>query len=137
MQSSPSTIQDLVGEFLRRLGTADAEGVADLFADEIDWRVGGDPRLPWTGTRSRRSEIVPYFRTLWENLVPGASTTEVRSVLVSGDDAVVLGSFTHTAASTGRRYHTPAALHFTAEEGKLVRLHLYEDTFAVSRAYDG
>ncbi|HEX8360307.1 MAG TPA: hypothetical protein VF613_09375 [Longimicrobium sp.] len=56
------------------------------------------------------------------------------AVLYSGDDPVVLVHFAHTAASTRRRFQTRAAPHFTASAGKLVRLHPYEDTFAVSGA---
>jgi hypothetical protein len=71
MTASSPTIEILVGEFLQRLGAADVDGLAELFAERIPWSVPGDPRLPWTGDRSRRSDVAPYFHGLWHALVPG------------------------------------------------------------------
>ncbi|MEH0935786.1 nuclear transport factor 2 family protein [Micromonospora psammae] len=130
------SVRETVGTFFRLLGEGDADRVADVFAEEIDWLVPGDERLPWVGRRSRREEVPEYFKLLWPALVAGASEITFDKVLVDGADAVALGHFTHTAKATGRRFSTPVAFHFTVADGKLVRLHLYEDTYAVSRAMD-
>jgi ketosteroid isomerase-like protein len=106
-----------------------------LFADEIDWYVGGNSALPWTGSRSRRSDVAAYFRTMWPHFETGKSTASLSQVIYAGDDAVVLATFAHTAASTGRRFATPVAMHIRASEGRVTRFHLYEDTWAVSQAF--
>jgi ketosteroid isomerase-like protein len=47
----------------------------------------------------------------------------------------MFGTFTHTAASTGRSWNTPVAMHLEVADGKIVKLYLYEDTWAVSKAF--
>jgi len=130
------TTEAVTTEFLRRLSVQDAHGLGELFADEIDWNVPGDANLPWTGRRSRRDQVPEYFAALWGALVPGESTAAVDKVVIDGAEAVVLGGFVHTAGSTGKRFETPVALHLTVADGKIVRLHLYEDTLTVSRAFE-
>ena len=39
------------------------------------------------------------------------------------------------AAPTGKRFDTDVAMRLTVSGDKLVRLHLYEDTWAVARAF--
>jgi len=129
------TTEELVASFMNRLGERDAEGIGELFADEIDWYVPGSEALPWTGSRSRREQVAEYFRALWSAFVAGQSTATVGKVVIGGDDAVVFVSFSHTVAKNGRRLQTPAALHLTIANGQIVRMHLYEDTLAVHEAF--
>lgn len=136
MSDSPSSTAELVSTFLQRTTEGDADAIAALFADDVDWYVGGDPRLPWTGRRRRRQEVADYFRTMWPHFAPGQSRTTLEKVLVSGDEAVVLATLSHVAASTGRSFTTPAAMHIATRDGRIVRLHLFEDTLAVSRAFE-
>ena len=130
-----SDVQSVVATFLERLADADADGLAELFAETVDWMVPGDPALPWTGRRTRRADIAPYFRTLWSHLEAGASRVELERIVVDGNDAVVLLSFSHVAEATGRRFTTAAAIRLTVDTDRITRLHLYEDTWAVSQAW--
>jgi hypothetical protein len=129
------TTEELMASFMGRLGEQDADGIGELFADEIDWYVPGSKALPWTGPRSRRKHVAEYFRTMWPAFVPGQSTATVDKVVINGDDAVVFSSFSHTVAKNGKRLNTPAAMHLTIANGQIVRMHLYEDTLAVHEAF--
>jgi ketosteroid isomerase-like protein len=129
------TTEELMASFMGRLGEQDADGIGELFADEIDWYVPGSKALPWTGPRSRREHVAEYFRTMWPAFVPGQSTATVDKVVINGDDAVVFSSFSHTVAKNGKRLNTPAAMHLTIANGQIVRMHLYEDTLAVHEAF--
>jgi hypothetical protein len=124
-----------MASFMDRLGERDAEGIGELFADEIDWYVPGSEALPWTGSRSRREQVAEYFRTMWPAYVPGQSSATVDKVVIHGDDAVVFSTFSHTVIKNGRRLNNPAALHLTIANGQIVRMHLYEDTLAVHEAF--
>ncbi|MFP3713852.1 nuclear transport factor 2 family protein [Puerhibacterium sp. TATVAM-FAB25] len=131
-----SSTAEITNAFLQRLGEQDAEGIGELFAEEIDWLVRGDRELfPWAGPRSRKSEVPGYFRDLWAALVPGKSVVAVEAVVVDGDEAVVFGAFDHVAASTGRPFHTDVALRLTVIDGAITRLRLFEDTAAVAAAF--
>ncbi len=121
--------------FFGRLAARDPEGMGEYFAEEIDWYVPGDTALPWIGHRSRRTEVADYFRTMWPHFESDKSTASVEKLIVSGNDAVMLGTFSHTAASTGRSFTTPVAMHLAVEGDKIVKLYLYEDTWAVSKAF--
>ena len=133
--SDQKTTERVVASFMDRLGHRDAEGIGELFADEIDWYVPGSDALPWTGSRSRREDVADYFRTLWPAFVPGQSMATVDRLVIDGDDAVVISRFSHVVAKNGRRLNTPAALHLTIANGQIVRMHLYEDTLAVHEAF--
>jgi uncharacterized protein len=124
-----------VANFLDRLGARDAEGIGELFADDIDWFVSGSQSLPWTGARSRRKEVAEYFNTMWPAFVSGQSTVALETVVIDGGDAVIFVTFGHTVAKNGKRFTTPAALHLTVEKGQIMRMHLYEDTLAVYDAF--
>ena len=121
--------------FLRRLSVGDADGLSELFSDEIDWFVPGSKLLPWTGHRFKRNEVSEYFKTMWPHFVPGKSESVIENILISGNDAVVFARFRHSVANTGRSFETEVALHLTVRNDKLVRMHFYEDTKAVYDAF--
>jgi uncharacterized protein len=129
------TTGELMASFVERLGKQDAEGIGELFADEIDWYVPGSETLPWTGRRFLREHVAEYFRTMWPAFAPGQSSATVEKILIDGADAVLFSHFTHTVARNGKRLNTPAALHLTIADGQIVRMHLYEDTLAVHEAF--
>ncbi|MFF1570567.1 nuclear transport factor 2 family protein [Streptomyces sp. NPDC058293] len=83
--------------------------------------------MPWTGPRTKRSEVADYFRTLGANIVPEKNVDDIEALLVDGDHAVMLGRFTRVAKGTGRTFMTPIAMHLQVAGGKIVKLHLYEE----------
>ncbi|KUM99406.1 ketosteroid isomerase [Streptomyces yokosukanensis] len=136
--STDTDISRAVAEqFVDRLGQQDQDGIQELFAPEIDWHVPGSDRLPWTGRRTRREDVAPYFTTMWPHYVPGKSQVVRERTIVEGGDVMLLATFSHTIAASGKRFTTPAALHLVIEDGRIVRMHLYEDTLIVDQAFHG
>lgn len=68
-------------------------------------------------------------------LKPGQSVVSVETVVTDGEEAVIFAMFDHVAAPTGRSFHNDVAMRLTVTEGKIVRMHLYEDTAAVAAAF--
>jgi ketosteroid isomerase-like protein len=135
MPSSATTLATLQ-ELVARLGRFDADAVAEVFAETIDWDVPGATRVPWTGRRSKRHEVAEYFQTLWSTCDTAQADNTVHQVLLDGADSVALGTFAQTVRATGRRITTPVALHITVDDsGLITRLHLYEDSYAVAAAF--
>lgn len=131
-----SSTAETTNMFLKRLGAQDAEGLGELFAEEIDWVVRGNAALtPWAGRRHRRSEVPTYFRDLWTALVPGGSVVSIEAIVIDGEEAVIFAVFDHVAAPTNRPFHTDVAMRLTVTGGKVTRMHLYEDTAAVAAAF--
>jgi uncharacterized protein len=130
-----------VDELLRRVAAGDPEQIAQLYADEVDWRLDwpdGDysQTVPWIRHRSTRAGVAEHFRLLAEHQVPGESSLRVDAVLVDGADAVVLGEVSHTAKPTGRPYTAAFALRLTVVDGQVTRFQVYEDSLSVARAFD-
>jgi uncharacterized protein len=129
-----------VDELLRRIAAGDPEQIAQLYADQVDWRLDwpdGDyaQTVPWIRHRSTKAGVADHFRLIGEHHVPGESSARVSAVLVDGADAVVLGRIHRTAKPTGRRYTAAIALHLTVEDGLIRRFHVYEDSLSVARAF--
>ncbi|MBB4932256.1 hypothetical protein F4561_003076 [Lipingzhangella halophila] len=140
--SAPSTTRAVVEELLGRIGEGNPERIAELYAEQADWKLDwpeeehGRAGTPWIRHRSTRAGFAAHYRELAEHHVPGAAATEVERVLVDGDDAVVFGEIRQTARSTGRAYRARFALHLTVEDGLVTRQHVYEDSLAVAQAFE-
>lgn len=132
--------REMVDELLRRVAAGDPERIAQLFSEDVDWKLDwpeGDyaQTVPWIRHRSTRADVAENFRLIGEHHVPGESDARVHAVLVDGADAVVLGEIAHTAKPTGRSYVAAFALHVTVVDGLISRYHIYEDSLAVAQAF--
>ncbi|UPK73957.1 nuclear transport factor 2 family protein [Nocardioidaceae bacterium SCSIO 66511] len=131
----------LTEQLLALIGAGDAEGVAALHADHVDWKVNwpaaefGRSETPWIRSRSTRADIADLYRELGEYHVVGGLGTEIERILVDGDDAVIMGEFRQTAGATGRAYSSRFVMHVTFEDGLVIRNHMYEDSLAVAQAF--
>ncbi|QUH00664.1 nuclear transport factor 2 family protein [Saccharopolyspora erythraea] len=132
----------VVEELLRRIGESDPDGIAELYAEQCDWKLDwpesehGRTATPWIRHRSTRGDAAAHYRELAEHHLPERVATEIERVLVDGSEAVVLGEIRQTARSTGRPYRARFALHLTVEDGLVTRHHVYEDSLAVAQAFD-
>jgi uncharacterized protein len=129
-----AAVRETVESFFRLLGEGDADRVAELFADEVDWLIPGNEDLPWIGRRTHRGQIPEVIKIIGTLHVPGKSEASIDKIVVDGSDAVALGRFAHTVKSTGTAYSMLVAFHLTVENGRIVRMNMYEDTYLVSKA---
>lgn len=140
MTTTPTT-RTLVHGLLERIGSGDPERIAQMYAEHVDWLVNWPAaehqrtETPWIRPRSTRADMADLNRQLAEHHVPGEFDTQVETILVDGDDAVVLVEFRQTARPTGRAYRSRFVLHVTFENGLVVRNHVYEDSLAVAQAF--
>ncbi|MFF4423484.1 nuclear transport factor 2 family protein [Streptomyces sp. NPDC001549] len=138
----PTDTRAVVEELLRRIGEGDPERIAELYAEQGDWKLDwpeaehGRTATPWIRHRSTRADAAAHYRELAEHHVPEDAGTEVERILIDGTDAVVLGEIRRTARPTGRAYRARFALHLTVENGRVTRHHVYEDSLAVARAFE-
>ncbi|MFD3842545.1 nuclear transport factor 2 family protein [Streptomyces sp. NPDC058642] len=136
-----ATTRAVIEELLRRIGAGDPERIAELYAEQGDWKLNwpqdahGRPATPWIRPRSSRADAAAHYRELAAHHLPDQAATEIERILVDGADAVVLGEIRQTARATGRPYRARFALHLTVEDGLIVRHHVYEDSLAVARAF--
>lgn len=131
-----------VTELLGRIAAGDPDGIAEMYAEQVEWQLDWPPgdyaaTVPWIRPRSTRAGVAEHFRLIADHHVAAESGAEVTAVLVDGDDAVVLGTLRNTARSTGRSYVAAFALHLTVAGGLITRHHVYEDSLAVAQAFAG
>lgn len=134
MEKNTAQTESLITSFLQRVGGGDADAIAELFSDEVDWNVAGNSALPWIGQRSTKAEVSDYFRTMWGQFA-GPGSASVEQILIDGDSGVVFATISNASADTGRPFTTKVAMHFGTELNKITSMHLYEDSWAVSNAF--
>ncbi|MCX4747734.1 nuclear transport factor 2 family protein [Kitasatospora sp. NBC_01287] len=120
-------------EFFTRFGGGDRKGVLELFTDGTDWNVPGAANVPWTGRRSTPAEIDAFLENCYELVTTEAFAVD--QVIVDGENAIALGSFTHLVKATGKRFVSDYALHVRVVDGVIRTYHMFEDSHAASEAF--
>ncbi|MGC5040214.1 MULTISPECIES: nuclear transport factor 2 family protein [unclassified Streptomyces] len=134
--STPSAeaTRSAVRKFLELRLAGDTEGLAALFADEVDWVLAENPAVPWIRPRSTAAECAAQADELARYTVPEDARASVDTVLVDGADAVLLGHLAGTVRATGKSFSGPFALRLTVEDGRITRHHLYENSVSIAAA---
>ncbi|MFG3343538.1 nuclear transport factor 2 family protein [Streptomyces sp. NPDC048018] len=130
--ASPATTVTRLFPLLAEGRTAEA---AALFADSVSFSVPHPPGVPWVPEVDSADGMRTFFDLLRTHV--RAERFDLRQVLVDGDDVVLFGHMVSEVRTTGRTIDTAFALHTTVRDGRITRYHLYEDTYAVAKAYFG
>ncbi|MGW1883996.1 nuclear transport factor 2 family protein [Streptomyces sp. NPDC001970] len=133
MTATTTSTNETVDAFFGNFGEGNIPGVLDLFADKVDFRVLGAQEVPWTGARSTKEEISDFFGSF--GVLTGPEHFEVTNRIVQDEDAVVIANCVFGVQATGKKFHNHYALHFTVSAGKIVRYHMYEDSYAIHEAF--
>lgn len=135
----PPGTRAAVAEYLARCRAGDPDRIADLYADDVDWRVSWPdrvhPAVPWIRPRATRADVADHHRTFAAHCPPADGRVTVERVLVDGPDAVLFGTSEQRVAATGERFAMAFALRLTVEDGLITRHHMHEDSLAVVRAF--
>ena len=124
----------VIEAFLDRLGSRDLDGVLELYREPVDHAVHGSPLVPWLGQRSSKAQIREFLQLLRASCE--LERFAVEKILVDGNESVVLGEFAYRVKKTGRRFASAFALRMTvSEDGKIVRHHMHEDSYAIHMAF--
>lgn len=122
---------------VQRLFPLLAEGksaeAAALFADSVSFSVPHPPGVPWVPEVDSAEGMRTFFELLRTHVQ--AKEFDLRRVIADGDDVVLFGRMVSEVKKTGRDIDTAFALHTTVRDGRITRYHLYEDSYAVAKAY--
>ncbi|MER7664873.1 MULTISPECIES: nuclear transport factor 2 family protein [unclassified Streptomyces] len=111
------------------------EEAAALFADSVSFSIPHPPGIPWVPEVDSAEGMRTFFELLQTHVQP--KEFDLRHVISEGDDVVFIGHMVSEVKKTGRDIDTGFALHTTVRGGRITRYHLYEDTYAVAKAYFG
>ena len=128
---------DTVMAFMSAMGTGDMEAMSSLMADDMVWHNEGDKTLPWIhGNINGKEAIFEFLPVFSTNLQ--TTKWENTDAFASGDTVAVFGVMAATATKSGQSTGDfTFALRAKVRDGRLVLWHWFEDSFAVSLAYQG
>ncbi|MDJ1138307.1 nuclear transport factor 2 family protein [Streptomyces iconiensis] len=133
--SASEDTRSVVEEFLRRVGEGDAERIAALFAEEVDWMIADNPVVPWIRPRQTREDVAAHFTELAAGVAALAGGGRPVDVLVvDGTEAVITGTLSGRVRATGKEFSTPYALRLSVQNGELTRYYIFEDSLKIAAA---
>jgi ketosteroid isomerase-like protein len=127
--------QQLIEQFLQHVGENNPEKIASSFAENIDWYIFESSYQPWTGKRSKRSELPELFNTLFSAFIPGQEKFEINKLFVDGNEAALFGSSGRVVKATGKSFDTPFCMRFTLENELITKFFMYEETRLIEKAF--
>ena len=135
-EQDAAATRSVVEMLLKRLGEGDIGGVAELYADKVDWSLSWpegpqSDAVPWIRNRTTRSDVQQHFATIAEYNCPSGQGTSVSEIVVSGADVFITGIIRNESVQTRRHYAARFALHLRVIDDLVVQHHVYEDSLAV------
>ncbi len=108
----------------------------DLIADEIEWWVAGPPAfLPWAGAFHGPEGVRRWFEILGGALE--YDQFEPRELIAQAENVVEVIYGAGRVKETGRRFESDIARIWTIQDGKVIRVRSYYDTYAYVAALHG
>lgn len=122
--------------FLQTLAEKNPELIASCFAENIDWYIFESPKFPWTGSRTKRTEVATVFKTLFSYFVDGKEQFVMDSFMVDGNEAAIFAKLGRRFKKTNRDFLMHIAIHIKVENGLITRFYLYEQTPVLEKAFE-
>lgn len=131
-KASLDTVMGLMGA----MGSGDMAAMADLMADDMVWHNEGDPNIPWIGPWEGKEAIFGFLGVFSENFQ--TTKWENTDVLASGDTVAIFGDMNGITTKSGKEIGDfTFALRAKVRDGQVVLWNWFEDSYAVSQAYNG
>ena len=136
MDQTPQTLQ-VAQSFLEAAGSGDMDTLSQLMTDDFVWHNEGDKRVPWIGTWEGKETVLNEFLPMFGGGLKTTSWTTDYS-FAKDDQAVFMGTMAAEATNTGESTGTMSwAVRVQVIDGKVKSWNWFEDSFAVSRAFQG
>ncbi len=131
-QATLDTVMALMGA----MGSGDMDTMIALMDDDMVWQNEGDSALPWIGPWNGKDEILAFLPVFGENFQ--TTKWENTDVLASGDTVAIFGNMNGITTKSGKEIGDfTFALRAKVRDGKVVLWNWFEDSYAVSQAYNG
>lgn len=120
--------------FMAAFGSGDTAAMTALMADDMVWHNEGDKSVPWIGPWNGKSNVLKFFSAFRAGFQTVAWNTE--DGFAHGDTAAFFGTMNGKVTKTGKTTGTfTFALRVKVKDGKVALWNWFEDSLAVSRAY--
>jgi ketosteroid isomerase-like protein len=112
--------------YLEALVTGDLAAIGASFADDAIWSVHG--RLPLSGTRHGREEIMAFLVGAGSLYAPGTQRFSFGDITAEGERAVLEWRVQGIAAATGKSYDNVYCGVFLFRDGRIAEVREYLDS---------
>ena len=123
----------VVRKAFEAFGSADVPAFMELLAEDVEWLIAGPSTVPYAGQRHGREGVLQFLQAI------GAAVEferfEPREFVAQGERVLAVGFERGRVRASGRTFDNPWILDFTIRDGRIARMHSYEDTYAVARAF--
>lgn len=127
---------EVAQKFLYAAGSGDGATLSELMTDDFVWHNEGDNRLPWIGNWEGKETVLGTFMPAFGSALETTSWTTDYS-MASGDQAIFMGTMSAKAKNTGVDTGKFSwAVRVNVVDGKVKSWNWFEDSFAVSKAYN-
>ena len=136
MDDTSKASLDTAMAFMDAMGKGDMDGMSKLMADDMVWHNEGDKTMPWIGPWQGKEAIFKFLGVFSSNLQ--TTLWETEDAFASGDTVAFFGKMNGTTTESGKEIgEFTFALRVKVRDGQLVLWNWFEDSFAVSNAYQG
>jgi len=122
--------------FLEAAGSGNGEKLKELMSEDFVWHNEGDPKVPWIGHWEGQEKVFGSFMPAFGAGLKVTSWSTDFS-FSKADQAVFMGSMSAIANNTGvdtGKFSWAVRVHVV--DGKVKSWNWFEDSFAVSKAYN-
>ena len=117
-------------ELYKAYSAGDAEKVASLIHDDIDWVIHGPAHLfPFEGPRRGKAAVLETLAAIGRQFE--LKRYEQKLLIVEGDRAAALSEAAFVQRSTGRTLAMQLVNFLRAVDGKIIEFREFSDTFDV------
>jgi ketosteroid isomerase-like protein len=127
--------QNILNGFFQSVGQKDPEAVALFFAEDVNFYIAESRYMPWTGKRSKRSEVAEALHLLFDAHEDGEDQFDIDHLFIDGQEAAVFGHAGRKVKATGKKFFAPVCQRFTIKNGLITRFLMLEDAHAIEEAF--
>ena len=126
----------IASKFMTSMNTGDMETMMSLMDENMVWQNEGDTTMPWIGPWNGKKAILEEFLPLFmENFK--TTKWETEDAFSKGDVAAFFGRMEgETLKSKQKTGEFTFALRVKVKEGKIILWNWFEDSYAVSKAFN-
>ncbi|HEX8473781.1 MAG TPA: nuclear transport factor 2 family protein [Pyrinomonadaceae bacterium] len=132
MMSEEQNIQIAQGIF-DAFGRGDVPGLLSFIAEDVSWTIPGPDNVPYYGERRGHHGVMDFLVKIGSSVE--LYRFEPREFIAKDERVIVLGGEGGRVKPTRKHFDIEWAIVFTINDGKLSRFYCYEDTAAVSAAF--
>jgi uncharacterized protein len=126
---------DLLNDYREAAAAKDAQKMASFFAEDVDWYIFESPYLPWSGRRSKRSELPELFQAIFDAHADGEERFELDHIFVSGNEAAIFAKAGRKVKATGKSFYADICQRITVKDRLITRFVMFEDSHEIEKAF--